>query len=203
MNSFNFDQQQQQQQQHNLPVYEPIWADKVLSDAEIKEIISLAESQNLQPAQVGNGNAGVQDNTIRRTLVSWLNPSNSPPWFTQRVLDIFAEANKQFNFELAGAEPAQYTKYDSEFRGEYKWHADIMRVAPNQVRKLSISILLDNPADYEGGNLILAPHGLPSTIAERKGRAIIFPSFAPHCVTPVIKGTRRSIVLWAHGPMFK
>ena len=36
-----------------------------------------------------------------------------------------------------------------------------------------------------------------------QGSMIIFPSFLDHCVTPITKGTRYSLVLWSVGDPFK
>ena len=36
-----------------------------------------------------------------------------------------------------------------------------------------------------------------------QGSMIVFPSYTYHCVTPVTKGTRYSLVLWANGEPFK
>ena len=84
-------------------------------------------------------------------------------------------------------------KYSEDIR---KW---------NKVRKISMTVNLSNPFDYEGGNLKfdLGPH-----VKERykicneirpQGSVIVFPSFMYHCVTPVTSGTRYSLVLWCMG----
>ena len=36
-----------------------------------------------------------------------------------------------------------------------------------------------------------------------KGSIIVFPSFMPHCVTPVTKGVRTSLVMWCLGEPWK
>ena len=75
----------------------------------------------------------------------------------------------------------------------------------NKVRKISMTINLSDPNNYEGGNLKfdLGPH-----VKERykicneirpQGSVIVFPSFMYHCVTPVTSGTRYSLVLWCMG----
>jgi PKHD-type hydroxylase len=195
-------QEQEKQQQKNLEIYSPVWTDNIFSDFEIQQIIQMGEKE-LNPAYVGNGLQAEVNSSIRKTLISWIGPDNSPSWLIDRIISMLKEINeKHFYYELTGAEPAQYTKYDGETNGEYKWHADIMPVQ-NDIRKLSVSILLSDPLEYEGGNLILAPHGNPITIGDKKSRAIFFPSWVPHCVTPVTKGIRKSLVIWAHGPAFK
>ena len=75
-----------------------------------------------------------------------------------------------------------------------------------KVRKISMTVNLADPKNYDGGNLKfdLGPH----TDEDRfkvcddirpQGSAIVFPSFTYHCVTPVTKGTRYSLVLWCLG----
>jgi len=60
---------------------------------------------------------------------------------------------------------------------------------------------LSDPYEYEGGELqintgqILVPE-------KDKGTVIIFPSYLLHRVTPVTKGTRRSLVLSIKDPAF-
>ena len=72
-------------------------------------------------------------------------------------------------------------------------------------RKISYSIQLSDGDEYEGGDLVIFPDD--STDEERllfrcKGTIILFPSYRPHCVTPVTKGTRNAIVGWIHGDAF-
>ena len=64
-----------------------------------------------------------------------------------------------------------------------------------------MTVSLSDGNDYEGGNLtFLDQASKQEKIIENKvGRLILWPSnfIYPHCVTPVTKGTRYSIVLWA------
>ena len=61
--------------------------------------------------------------------------------------------------------------------------------------------------EYEGGNLEFDFGTLSGKdrikICEEikpKGSIIVFPSFLPHRVSPITKGTRYSLVLWSLGP---
>lgn len=80
-----------------------------------------------------------------------------------------------------------------------------------KVRKISMTINLNAPGDYEGGNLKF-DFGMHSNRDSRfheceeirpQGSIIVFPSFIDHCVTPVTKGTRYSLVLWTVGAPWK
>ena len=75
-----------------------------------------------------------------------------------------------------------------------------------KVRKISMTVNLNNPQDYEGGNLKfdLGPHFKGERFKvfddmRTQGSVIIFPSFMYHCVTPVTSCTRYSLVLWLLG----
>ena len=75
-----------------------------------------------------------------------------------------------------------------------------------KVRKISMTVNLNSPQDYEGGNLKfdLGPHSVGERFKvfndmRSQGSIIIFPSFMYHCVTPVTSGTRFSLVLWLLG----
>ena len=69
-------------------------------------------------------------------------------------------------------------------------------------RKLSITVQLSDPSDYEGGDLQFLITREPVTAKREKGNAIVFPSFMIHQVKPVTKGVRYSLVCWCSGPAF-
>ena len=80
-----------------------------------------------------------------------------------------------------------------------------------KIRKVSVTINLNLPGEYEGGDLKFdfgehTEDGVRYHTCEEirpQGSVIIFPSFMPHCVTPVTKGKRYSLVLWCLGRPFK
>ena len=79
-----------------------------------------------------------------------------------------------------------------------------------KIRKISCTINLNIPGEYEGGNLKFdfGQHREDGQFHEceeirPQGSIIVFPSFLPHCVTPVTKGTRYSLVLWSVGEPWK
>ncbi len=55
----------------------------------------------------------------------------------------------------------------------------------------------------EGGDLELWYGGGVIQIPKNKGLTVIFPSFSMHRVTPITKGTRKSLVLWLGGEHYK
>jgi PKHD-type hydroxylase len=71
------------------------------------------------------------------------------------------------------------------------------------VRKLSISIQLTDPNEYEGGELYLYDDDKGTVMDKTQGTLILFPSYVLHEVVPVTKGTRNSLVTWVTGKQFK
>lgn len=78
-----------------------------------------------------------------------------------------------------------------------------------KIRKLSVTLSLNDPSEYTGGNLKfdLGPHNKDRyhTCKEirPRGSLIVFPSHIYHQVTPVTKGTRFSLVAWNLGKPFR
>ena len=72
------------------------------------------------------------------------------------------------------------------------------------VRKLSFTLQLSHPDDYEGGNVELIDEAGKNYIAPRqRGSMILFDSRTQHRVNKVTKGERKSIVGWVLGPRWK
>jgi PKHD-type hydroxylase len=70
-------------------------------------------------------------------------------------------------------------------------------------RKLSVTILLNNPNEFKGGELELklGDENLKAELA--KGSMAFFPSFSLHRITKVTEGTRWAAVAWFRGPRFR
>ena len=200
---FNFNEQQNNNVTPQIPLYDPVYARELFDQQKLNEFLKLTENLKQQPAQVGDGVNGIVSNEIRRSNVAWIMPENCPTELANFFQNVFLEINKKhFEFHITGSEAFQFTVYDQSYAGTYNWHIDTARI-DNDVRKLSMSLLLTDPSEYEGGKLLLNNQGNIVVAEERLGGAVFFPSWIPHCVTPVTKGTRKSLVIWAHGPKFK
>ena len=98
-------------------------------------------------------------------------------------------------------ENAQFTEYPEG--GFYDWHMDCdvnMQHEP-PVRKISMTLLLNDPSEFEGGDLELMAPGKFATL--KQGHAIVFASFLNHRVNPVKRGVRQSLVVWFGGKPFR
>ena len=92
------------------------------------------------------------------------------------------------------------------------WHADYhpSQIDNAGVRKISLSISLSDPKDYEGGSLEFIVEDTPEkrrpivcNELTPRGSMVVFPSFVMHKVNPVTKGTRYCLVMWHRGPKWK
>ncbi len=172
------------------------WWDELWTLDELDKIVELCETFPKQTATV----AGNVPN-VRQSTVSWIKRTPESAWFFDRLAANIAEVNfKAFGFDLTGMhEDLQYTVYE-EGGDFYGWHQD----QGNQftMRKLSLTLQLSNEYEYDGGDLqvdkiLLPEHG------RKRGVMHFFPSFVNHQVTPVTRGTRRSLVVWVGGPRFR
>ena len=79
----------------------------------------------------------------------------------------------------------------------------------DKVRKISMTVNLTDPKNYAGGNLKFdyGHHNNKRFHVCKEirpaGSIIVFPSYTHHCVTPVTRGIRYSLVLWSLGKPWK
>ena len=84
-------------------------------------------------------------------------------------------------------------EYRDEDVGTLAEHQDVYYI-DSDVRKLSMTVQLND--NFEGGEFYI--NG--DNVELGKNDAVIFPSFLPHGVKPVLKGNRRVVLVWAFGP---
>jgi len=177
-----------------------------LTDDQINYILSRPEWFNSGEAEIGDGLDGVVNKEKRSTSVSWMVRDEKNHQIWEQITNTVWQANRQFfHFDLTGCyEAAQLGVYTAGENGHYDWHIDSSLGSSTVPRKLSMALLLSDPSEFEGGELQLKTSSDNIISAEqKKGRAWFFPSWTLHRVTPVTKGIRRSLVLWAGGPAFR
>lgn len=153
----------------------------------------------------GSGSAGEENKTIRSSRISWMTFDEKTSPIFYHLGKVIATANaKIFNYDLTGFDAIQCGIYSAGDQDHYDWHCDSGPTVDGAQRKLSISILLDDPSTFEGGMLqVKLMNDAPITLDQQLGRALMFPSYTLHRVTPVTKGIRRSLVIWVVGPDFR
>ena len=154
----------------------------------------------------------------RNSDVVWLDE----PWIYNHLIPYIHTANKNadWNYHIETPEQVQFTKYGPN--QHYGWHPDCeINLKPNKnhrinyyngkMRKLSMTCLLNDPTEYDGGEFEFdfrnydpnkrkpKEHENVVTEIKTKGSIVIFPSFLWHRVKPVTKGIRYSLVVWMLG----
>ena len=214
--------------------YQSIWYYTSLSDKVVDAIEEDAKTffendQQLQDSRIGGGFNNGLDGDVRKGKNAWIPDTH---WISGFLWHYVMKANKEnFLYDLTGIDGGnlQYTIYNEG--NHYTWHQDAgissytnpaapnngqNRADPNiliqdfatenieQIRKLSFSLQLSEPDEYEGGQFQLLDEQNRSYIAPRqRGTLILFDSRAMHRVRKVTKGTRKSIVGWCVGPRWR
>lgn len=181
---------------------------KAIRPQQCQDIIKAASTKIQQPGQLAAGKHR------RKSTVAWI----SEKWIYDIINPFIHTANKNagWNFQFDWNETSQFTTYG---KGDYYgWHIDQSDTPKKdknknfdgKIRKLSLTLQLTDPSQYEGGNLQLKWLSQDAKIktvtikeGQKCGTIIIFPSFIFHRITPITKGTRQSLVNWSLGDVFK
>lgn len=128
-----------------------------------------------------------------RTALQARNTANG--WLFERLDALFAEAAGRFDMPVGPIrEEIQILRYN--VGGHFvRWHTD-SGLDRHEERKISVSVELSEPGDYEGGVLEVVPDLFARPRTLPRGGAHFFPSRALHHVTPVTRGTRWALVAW-------
>jgi len=214
------------------------WYRNALPEGACDLFRTIGENKNLEEALTKQGVSKYRNSNVSffNSVETRIVQDNVMPYINE------SDANCKWNFELDFLEDAQFTTYyssdsqkkidlalsklpsDSYKDGYYDWHKDwcchdcsrdsegneLILKGP---RKLSCSILLSSPDEYEGGQFKIN-NGDISRLEDgvflksdnanivNKGDMVVFRSDIFHRVSPVTKGVRKSLVLWFSGPEF-
>jgi len=171
------------------------------SDEEIDKIIELS---NELPGQSGTLEGGGVDSSMRRSEIKWFLRDNPKyQWLYDKLKLYVDNANESlWRFDITGYQEAiQFTTYHAHNQGKYDFHPDIGGATSH--RKISVTVQLTDPSEYDGGDLSFFKVKEPELAPRLKGTVVVFPSYLIHRVSPVTRGIRRSLVVWLAGPRFK
>jgi len=177
-------------------VYSYAYWEKAFTPEECEKIIKIAKNKGLIKGQT----KGKTD--VRSSKITWLYSDDKLDWLYRRITDMVLNLNDRFfQFDIHGLnEGLQFTNYKAP-SDKYGKHID--RALNVVIRKLSLSIQLTDPKEYEGGELFLYENEKGTEMKKEQGTLILFPSYILHEVKPVTKGERNSLVTWVTGKQFK
>jgi PKHD-type hydroxylase len=190
----------------NERVEVPTWlAGSALNDIECKRVIDYCLSLEMKEGKVDlqQYNYG-EDPSVRKSTIAWIKPSDDSSWLFRRCADFIVDINRRYNYDLTFIEDLQFSIYSGDTKAFYSQHVDApVQSVGDYARKLSFSIQLNSPSEYEGGDLKMYHSRTPDVIPKEKGLICFFPSTSLHEVTPVTSGTRYALVGWVQGPRFR
>jgi len=179
--------------------------DPIFTPKQCQMIVNAGHQQKPEEAKVGGGKDGKYDTKKRVTTISWIPFSQLPEMYKTIENQLSIVNLNHFGFDgVRLTEPAQFTEYPKG--GFYDWHMDLNAFGQdgqNPIRKISMTLLLSDPKDFIGGDLLFGELGDNKPTPLKQGQAIFFASFLRHKVAPVKKGIRRSMVMWFGGPPLK
>jgi PKHD-type hydroxylase len=171
-----------------------------LIDLIIKEIDNIQDCQYTE-AKIGSLSDSSIDMVARNSKVSWWYESH---WACSIFSHYFNMVNRNFwEYDLTYLDGIQISTYEKD--DHYTWHCDYgTSKDARHTRKISASLLVTDPDDFDGGDLqFINYHGNTVVAPRTKGTMVIFDSRIPHRVTPVTRGKRVSLVAWMLGPKLR
>jgi PKHD-type hydroxylase len=133
----------------------------------------------------------------KRVDIAYVYPQQAQ-WLFAKI-GRFAPRKNVWNLALSEiTEPIRVQRYG---RGDYSdVHTDY-NYTDCDFSKLTIVIPLVDPHEWEGGALQIGNSlAIPRL---RRGDAVVFPSFTPHRVSRVLRGTRIILSAWVSGPLLR
>lgn len=180
-----------------------IIVNNVFTEDQILRLTSFCSSLDLKQGET----LSQTENIVRKSKLAYIYRNDETQWIFNRIGYLIDGVNSgYYKFNLTGFDFMQYAEYNESDEGFYDYHMDTFmggnQYHKGKVRKLSLSFLLNE--DYEGGEFVvnLNQEKTAKVVNTYKNCALVFPSFVLHKVTPVTKGVRKSIVVWAEGPNF-
>jgi len=177
----------------------------IFTPKQCQMIINAGRAEPRIDARVGNKKGikgGVLNTKTRTSHISWIPFKKMTEMYKDIERIMKATNGNHFGFDgMTLTEYAQYTEYPEG--GFYDWHVDhdVNCAHEPPVRKISMTCLLSPENEFEGGDLELMAEGKMAKLIQ--GQAVFFASFIRHRVKPIIRGTRKSLVMWFGGPPLK
>lgn len=204
--------------------YQSIWFYTDLPE----EIVDIIEKDLTNSFDIEMRDSRLQGDALnkekRNSKNAWIPTTHWVAGFLWHYVQRANRENFLYDLRNIDGESLQYTRYgEGEF---YGWHndsglsthykpqsvgnrqaglaQDFLSENVELVRKLSFTLQLSHPDDYEGGNVQFIDEQGKSYFAPRqRGTIVLFDSRTQHRVLKVTKGVRKSIVGWVVGPRWK
>ena len=151
------------------------------------------------------------DTSKRNCKISFLDYDEKLDTFFKKIIGEYNYEISGWKYNIDNLEAMQLCHYGPE--DFFDWHVDehsidLVKDDKEYNRKISVTIWLNDPEEYGGGEFDLEVRGPGhpdwinryETFKLPKKSIILFPSDKWHRVRPVTSGVRKSLVLWFSGP---
>lgn len=175
-------------------------------------------NENCEPHMAGS----LGRETARKVEARWSLPFDWVPSFFANYIQVANDRVFQYDLRAISYNEIHHLTYHPGYF--YDWHCDtsiemctayydqnwsyIQPDFTEYVRKISFTLQLSHPDEYEGGDIQIlddfkSTNGKLLTVPKEKGSLVMFDSRLRHRVKPVKSGTRNCLVGWALGPRWK
>jgi len=181
----------------------------LFSSDECSQILAFFEDKPLEEGATWSKDGYVVNPSARSVKTHYSPRTEANDWIYERMDKGFFQVANTLGIDVR--ETIEDLKYLCYREGDHfsGWHIDIGSERAS-MRKISVSIELNDPSEYEGGSLQVFPEevdysesGAFGDLTRKRGTAVFFPSFRSHRVTPVTRGVRHVMVNWISGPPFR
>lgn len=185
---------------HKHQFCEFVYYEHAFLSHEVEKVRQLWKDNEAIKAELGGEE--LHKDSLRKTAVLGIENELAHEWIYHKLGQLAVQSNNErYWFDLLGfREALQLMHYGHG--GLFDWHLDFGPGVSSE-RKLSLTVQLSDPEDYEGGDLEFRINEKVVKAPRTKGTVVVFPSFIMHRVTPVIRGERMSIVGWVGGNPFR
>lgn len=186
----------------NYDLVDYVWLTNYFTAEEVDKVRQLWDEEQIIDAGVNKAGNDHQNEDLRKSRIMFLNTGKDTDWIYDKLAVACLQVNtNRFKFDITGFQTQlQLANYgEQDF---FEWHMDY-GAGDISNRKLSITVQLSDPEEYEGGDLQFMINHKAVSAPKTKGTAIIFPSYAIHRVLPVTSGNRKSIVGWIAGQPYR
>ncbi len=186
----------------NYDLVDYVWLTNYFTEEEVARVRALWDDELIIDAGVNKAGTDHKDEDLRKSKVMFIDTQKEKDWIYDKLSQACLQINtNRFKFDITGFQTqlqlANYTEGDF-----FEWHMDY-GAGDISNRKLSITVQLSDPEEYEGGDLQFMINHKAVSAPKTKGTAIVFPSYAMHRVLPVTSGSRKSIVGWIAGQPYR
>ena len=137
--------------EYNLDFVDYVWYKNLFNEVEVKNILSLWDTNLVKEAEVNADNTRITRDDLRKSEVMFIAPAGNE-WVYDKLSAACIQANtNRYKFEITGFQTElQLASYGPQ--QFFEWHMDFGTGNVSN-RKLSISVQLSSPDEYEGGEL--------------------------------------------------